>query len=63
MVSKIITSLLAGSMLLTPMAMQPEYAALTMGELMQRRAKIADAMAVADAKWIVANEALEGAAG
>jgi hypothetical protein len=30
---------------------------------MQRSAKIADAMAVADAKWIVANEALEGAAG
>jgi ATP-binding cassette, subfamily F, member 3 len=43
-----------------PKTAAPEYAALTMGELMQRRAKIADAMAVAEAKWIEANEALEG---
>jgi ATP-binding cassette, subfamily F, member 3 len=36
-----------------------EYAALTMGELSQRRGKISAAIEAAEAKWIEANEALE----
>jgi ATP-binding cassette, subfamily F, member 3 len=37
-----------------------EYAKLTMGDLMQRRAKIAEALEVAEAKWMEASEAVEG---
>jgi ATP-binding cassette, subfamily F, member 3 len=37
----------------------PEYAALTMGELSQRRGKIATAKEAAEARWIEASEALE----
>ncbi len=38
-----------------PMAAAPVYASLTMSELMQRRAKIADALSAAEAKWIAAS--------
>ncbi len=44
-----------------PKAASADYASLTMSELMQRRAKIADAIEAAEAKWLEANEALEGA--
>jgi ATP-binding cassette, subfamily F, member 3 len=37
----------------------PEYAALTMGELSQRRGKIVAAKEAAEARWIAASEALE----
>jgi ATP-binding cassette, subfamily F, member 3 len=43
-----------------PKQAAPEYAALTMGELSQRRAKVASAMEAAEAKWVQASEALEG---
>jgi ATP-binding cassette, subfamily F, member 3 len=36
-----------------------EYAKLTMGDLMQRRAKIAEALEAAEAKWMEASEAVE----
>jgi ATP-binding cassette, subfamily F, member 3 len=37
-----------------------DYAKLTMSELMQRRAKIADALEAAEARWVQASEAIEG---
>ena len=43
-----------------PASADPEHAKLTMGELMQRRAKIADALEAAEAKWVEASEAVEG---
>jgi ATP-binding cassette, subfamily F, member 3 len=45
-----------------PKTAAPEYAALTMSELMQRRAKISDAIAAAEAKWFAASDAHERAA-
>jgi ATP-binding cassette, subfamily F, member 3 len=44
-----------------PKGADPAYAALTMGELSQRRAKIVSAMEAAEAKWVEASEALEAA--
>ncbi len=43
-----------------PASAAPEYASLTMGELSQRRGKIASAIEAAEARWLEANEALEG---
>jgi ATP-binding cassette subfamily F protein 3 len=42
-----------------PKAAAPEYAACTMSELMQRRAKLTEAMEAAEARWLAANEAME----
>jgi ATP-binding cassette, subfamily F, member 3 len=42
-----------------PQTADKDYAALTMSELMQRRAKIGDAIAAAEAKWVEASEAIE----
>jgi ATP-binding cassette, subfamily F, member 3 len=42
-----------------PKTADRDYAALTMSELMQRRAKIGDAIAAAEAKWVEASEAIE----
>jgi ATP-binding cassette subfamily F protein 3 len=42
-----------------PKTADTDYAALTMSELMQRRAKIGDAIAAAEAKWVEASEAIE----
>ncbi len=42
-----------------PKSAAPEYAALTMSELMQRRAKIGDAIEAAEARWMEANEVIE----
>ncbi len=44
-----------------PKSAGPEHASLTMGELMQRRAKLSEAMEAAEARWIAASEALEAA--
>jgi ATP-binding cassette, subfamily F, member 3 len=44
-----------------PSSADNEYKSLTMGELSQRRAKIADAMTAAEARWMNATEALEKA--
>ena len=44
-----------------PAAAANEYAALTMGELAQRRGKIVAAQEAAEAEWLAANEALERA--
>lgn len=44
-----------------PASADAEHARLTMGELMQRRAKISDALEAAEARWIEASEALEAA--
>ena len=43
-----------------PKSADPDYAAMTMGELSQRRAKIGDALSAAETKWMAASEALEG---
>jgi ATP-binding cassette, subfamily F, member 3 len=42
-----------------PRAAAPEYAALTMGELSQRRARIASAIEAAEGKWLAAQHALD----
>ncbi len=42
-----------------PQGASADYAALTMSELMQRRAKLAGAMEAAEARWVAASEALE----
>jgi len=42
-----------------PAAAPPELAALTMGELAQRRARVADALAAAEARWLEVSEQLE----
>jgi ATP-binding cassette, subfamily F, member 3 len=42
-----------------PSAADNDYKSLTMGELSQRRAKIADAMTAAEARWMEATTALE----
>jgi ATP-binding cassette, subfamily F, member 3 len=42
-----------------PKTADRDYAALTMSELMQRRAKIGDAITAAEAKWVEASEAIE----
>jgi ATP-binding cassette subfamily F protein 3 len=44
-----------------PSSAGPDYASLTMGELSQRRGKIVAALEAAEAKWVKASEALEGA--
>ncbi len=44
-----------------PKAAAPEYAALTMGELSQRRGRIVSAQEAAEARWLAATEALEAA--
>ncbi len=46
-----------------PSSAASEYAALTMGELMQRRAKIQDAITQAEGKWVAASEAIETSTG
>jgi ATP-binding cassette, subfamily F, member 3 len=43
-----------------PAGADPALAKLTMGELSHRRAKVADALETAEAKWLEACEALEG---
>jgi ATP-binding cassette, subfamily F, member 3 len=43
-----------------PMSAANEYKGLTMGELSQRRGKIAAAIEVAEAKWVKATEVVEG---
>lgn len=48
--------------LFDPKSANPEHASLTMSELMQRRARLTDAMAEAEARWVAAAEALETAA-
>ncbi len=45
-----------------PASADADHARLTMGELMQRRAKIAAALEAAEARWIEVSEALEAAA-
>jgi ATP-binding cassette subfamily F protein 3 len=42
-----------------PSTAAPEYASMKMSELSQRRAKLTDAMAAAEAKWLEASEALD----
>jgi ATP-binding cassette, subfamily F, member 3 len=42
-----------------PSTAAPDYAALTMSELSQRRGRIAAALEAAEAKWVEASEALE----
>ncbi len=42
-----------------PAAAAPELATLTMGELAQRRAQVADALAAAEARWLEFSEQLE----
>ncbi|MEK6542688.1 MAG: ABC-F family ATP-binding cassette domain-containing protein [Pseudomonadota bacterium] len=42
-----------------PKSAPADYASLTMSELMQRRAKLAEAMQAAEARWVAASEALE----
>ncbi len=42
-----------------PDAAAPELAKLTMGELAQRRAQVADALAAAEARWLEVSEQLE----
>ncbi|TXC74088.1 ABC-F family ATP-binding cassette domain-containing protein [Sphingorhabdus soli] len=42
-----------------PAAAPPELATLTMGELAQRRAQVADALAAAEARWLEVSEQLE----
>ncbi len=42
-----------------PGAADPDHASLTMSELMQRRAKLTEAMEAAEAKWVDASEQLE----
>ena len=37
-----------------------DYSKLTMSELMQRRAKIMEALEAAEAQWMQASEAVEG---
>jgi ATP-binding cassette, subfamily F, member 3 len=44
-----------------PATADADHAQLTMGELMQRRAKIGDALQAAEARWVEASEALEAA--
>ena len=44
-----------------PKSADANYAAMTMSELAQRRAKIGEAMEAAEAKWVEASEALETA--
>jgi ATP-binding cassette, subfamily F, member 3 len=44
-----------------PSTASPDYAKLTMSELMQRRAKISEALDTAEARWVEASEALETA--
>ena len=44
-----------------PSSAKNEYAGLTMSELMQRRAKIADALTSAEARWVEASEAVDTA--
>ncbi|MEQ1687420.1 MAG: ABC-F family ATP-binding cassette domain-containing protein, partial [Sphingopyxis sp.] len=41
-----------------PKSASADYASLTMSELAQRRAKLAEAMAAAEARWVAASEAL-----
>ena len=48
--------------LFDPKTANPEHASMTMSELMQRRARLTDAMAEAEARWVAAAEALETAA-
>jgi ATP-binding cassette, subfamily F, member 3 len=43
-----------------PMSAANEYKSLTMGELSQRRGKIAAAIEAAEAKWVKASEVVEG---
>jgi len=45
-----------------PAAAAPEYAALTMGELMRRRAALETRIAAVEAEWMAASEALESIA-
>ena len=42
-----------------PRTADPDHANLTMTELMQRRAKISDALAAAEARWVAASEAVD----
>ena len=44
-----------------PASAAPEFAKLTMGDLAQRRAKVAQALEEAELAWLEAGEALEGA--
>jgi ATP-binding cassette subfamily F protein 3 len=44
-----------------PRSAAADYAALTMGELSQRRGKISHALEAAEARWIAASEQLEAA--
>jgi ATP-binding cassette, subfamily F, member 3 len=44
-----------------PKSADAEHAALTTSELMQRRAKLSDAITAAEARWVAASEALETA--
>ena len=48
--------------LFDPKTANLEHASMTMSELMQRRARLTDAMAEAEARWVAAAEALETAA-
>ncbi|MEQ1547989.1 MAG: ATP-binding cassette domain-containing protein [Chakrabartia sp.] len=45
-----------------PKSADAEHAQLTTSELMQRRAKLSDAITAAEARWVAASEALETAA-
>ncbi len=45
--------------ILDPRAANNEYSALTMGELSQRRGKIAQAIESAEARWVIASDALD----
>jgi ATP-binding cassette, subfamily F, member 3 len=45
-----------------PASADKDYAKLTMGELMQRRAKVGDAIAEAESRWVAASEAVDVAA-
>jgi ATP-binding cassette, subfamily F, member 3 len=49
--------------LFDPKSADKDHAQLTMSELMQRRAKLTQAIETAEAKWIEASEALEGSVG
>lgn len=42
-----------------PASADPEYAKLSMSELMQRRAKLTEAIEAAEARWVEASEAVE----
>ncbi|MEQ1726178.1 MAG: ABC-F family ATP-binding cassette domain-containing protein [Sphingopyxis sp.] len=46
-----------------PAGASADYASLTMSELAQRRARLAEAMQAAEARWVAAGEALETAEG